>query len=243
MSNVSAPNIPPYQAPPPPPAPGTVPTPQTVDPFAGTLPTAKPYGDFTAPEGMKQIAREALTDPSYQWRLSQGLKGLERGAASRGTLLTGGLQKGLIDYGQNAASQEYGNVYQRALASYGTNRDTNAQNFGQEHTRYLDDLSGHGENRASIGQNNEDALAAYRAAHAASNETYDRNAAASDKGQDWAAADATRRNDAENANATSFIEESLRREREQQAAAAAQNAQPKGKPYQPTPYLPYRAWY
>lgn len=46
--------------------------------------------------------------PGYQFRLGEGLKALERSAASRGTLLTGGTLKGLERFGQNYASNEYG---------------------------------------------------------------------------------------------------------------------------------------
>ena len=48
------------------------------------------------------------TSPGYQFRLGEGLKALERSAASRGTLLTGGTLKGLQRYAQDYASGEYG---------------------------------------------------------------------------------------------------------------------------------------
>ena len=47
------------------------------------------------------------TTPGYQFRLGEGLKALERSAASRGTLLTGGTLKGMQRYAQDVASQEY----------------------------------------------------------------------------------------------------------------------------------------
>lgn len=96
-------------------------------------PTPKPYAPFD-PSAVS-------ADPGFGWRLSQGLKGEEKRAAARGTLLTGGLQKDLIDYGQHAASQEYGNAYQRALSTYNTNRDTEALNYGQARTGYQDNLA------------------------------------------------------------------------------------------------------
>lgn len=49
------------------------------------------------------------TSPGYQFRLGEGLKALERSAAARGTLLTGGTLKGLERYAQDYASNEYGN--------------------------------------------------------------------------------------------------------------------------------------
>ncbi len=72
------------------------------------------------------------TDPSYQFRLNQGAQSLTNLATRGGGLLTGGVAKGLIDYGQNAASQEYGNIYNRALANWqaNTGQANTAANFG-----------------------------------------------------------------------------------------------------------------
>ena len=52
-------------------------------------------------------------DPSYAWRLSQGRKTLEAGAAARGGLLSGQTGADLVNYGQNAAAQEYGAAFDR----------------------------------------------------------------------------------------------------------------------------------
>lgn len=68
---------------------------------------------------------DVLNDPSYQFRLNQGLGALENSAAAKGILRTGGAMKGLEDYAQNFASQEFGNAYNRAA-------QTNQQNFGQQ---------------------------------------------------------------------------------------------------------------
>src|SRR5712692_2716617 len=50
-------------------------------------------------------------DPGFQFRLQQGEQALERSAAARGNLLSGGTAKALTQYGQDYASNEYGNVY------------------------------------------------------------------------------------------------------------------------------------
>lgn len=63
-------------------------------------------------------------DPGYQFRLQQGQQALQNSAAARGGLLSGGTAKALTDYNQNAASGEYGNVYNRALQNYNTNYNT-----------------------------------------------------------------------------------------------------------------------
>jgi hypothetical protein len=58
-------------------------------------------------------------DPGYQFRLSEGMKALDRTAASRGGLLSGATLKGAQRYGQGLASQEYGNAYNRLAAMAG----------------------------------------------------------------------------------------------------------------------------
>lgn len=95
-------------------------------PTVGTAPAATPYGSFTAPD-----INQLNSDPSYQYDLAQQQKAQQRSAAARGTLLTGGLQKRLGEVASGVASQHYGDIFNRALSGYTTNRDTNQQNFGQ----------------------------------------------------------------------------------------------------------------
>jgi hypothetical protein len=52
-------------------------------------------------------------DPGYAFRMSEGMKGLERSAAARGGLLSGSALKGIQRYGQDLASQEYQNAFNR----------------------------------------------------------------------------------------------------------------------------------
>ena len=52
-------------------------------------------------------------DPGYQFRLNEGQKALERSAAARGGLMSGGTLKAIQGYGQEMGSQEYGNAYNR----------------------------------------------------------------------------------------------------------------------------------
>ena len=74
-------------------------------------PLASEYTQF----GMDQFQQ----DPGYAFRLSEGMKTLERGAAARGGLLSGATMKGLQRYGQDLASQEYQNAFNR----YGIERE------------------------------------------------------------------------------------------------------------------------
>jgi hypothetical protein len=71
-------------------------------------------------------------DPGYQFRLSQGMDALQNSAAARGGLLSGGTAKAIDQYAQSDASNEYGNVYNRALGQYQQNYnqfETNQSNL------------------------------------------------------------------------------------------------------------------
>lgn len=59
--------------------------------------------------GMSQFQ----ADPGYSFRLKEGMKALENSAAARGGLLSGNALKGITNYGQEAASQEYNNAFNR----------------------------------------------------------------------------------------------------------------------------------
>ena len=52
-------------------------------------------------------------DPGYAFRLSEGIKALDSSAAARGGLLSGNTLRGALKYGQDAASQEYTNAFNR----------------------------------------------------------------------------------------------------------------------------------
>ena len=97
------------------------------------VPLATEYTPF----GMAQFQ----ADPGYGFRMSEGMKALERGAAARGGLLSGATLKGIQRFGQDLASQEYTNAFNRyqaerqarlaplqALAGIG---QTTAQQIGQ----------------------------------------------------------------------------------------------------------------
>jgi hypothetical protein len=52
-------------------------------------------------------------DPGYDFRMQEGQKALERSAAAKGGLMGGGFGKALSRYGQDYASNEYQNAYNR----------------------------------------------------------------------------------------------------------------------------------
>lgn len=61
------------------------------------------------PFGMEQFE----ADPGYSFRMDEGMKALERSAAARGGLLSGGMMKGIQRFGQGLASDEYTNAFNR----------------------------------------------------------------------------------------------------------------------------------
>lgn len=87
-------------------------------------------------------------DPGFQFRLKEAQNAIERSAASRGTLLTGGLLKKLSGVMQDQASAEYGNVYGRQLGEYQMANQIYNQNQGNLFQR-LGYLGSVGENAAA----------------------------------------------------------------------------------------------
>ena len=116
-------------------------------------------GDFTK----AFTAEDMYSDPGYNFRLDEGRKNLERSAAARGLLGSGGVLKGITKYGQDYASGEYTNAFNRfqldqsnkfnrnaALAGIG---QTAAQQLGQQSqnlaTNVGNNIMGAGNARAS----------------------------------------------------------------------------------------------
>jgi hypothetical protein len=71
--------------------------------------TAAGYGSLGKAFGTEQFQQ----DPGYAFRQSEGMKALERSAAARGNLLSGSTLKGVQRFGQDLASQEYQNAFNR----------------------------------------------------------------------------------------------------------------------------------
>lgn len=72
---------------------------------------------FTAPSW-----EDVQKDPGYQFRQREGMGALQAGAAARGMLGTGTFGRDIMNYGQELASQEYQNVYNRAANTFGVNQ-------------------------------------------------------------------------------------------------------------------------
>ena len=106
--------------------------------------------------GMQQFQQ----DPGYNFRMSEGMKGLERSAAARGGLLSGGTLKGIQRFGQDLASQEFQNAFNR----YGIERErrlaplqslagvgqTTSQQLGAAGTGFANTMGNIGMNQANV---------------------------------------------------------------------------------------------
>jgi hypothetical protein len=79
----------------------------------GGTASAPGYGKYATAEFGADKFR---TDPGYAFRMSEGMKALERSAAARGGLLSGATLKGTQRFGQDLASQEYQNAFNRYQA-------------------------------------------------------------------------------------------------------------------------------
>lgn len=107
--------------------------------------TSAGYGNLLRDFG----AADFQADPGYGFRLAEGTKALERVAAARGGLLSGGAIKAGQRYAQDLAANEYQNAYNRyqqnRLARYNmlsgqqgvgmgaaSNVGNAAQNYGQQ---------------------------------------------------------------------------------------------------------------
>lgn len=119
------------------------------------VPMATEYTPF----GMAQFQQ----DPGYAFRMSEGMKALERSAAKRGGLLSGSMLKDIQRYGQNLASDEYTNAFNRyqaerqaqlnplqSLAGVG---QTAAQQLGAAGTQFANTVGNIGMNQAAVSGN------------------------------------------------------------------------------------------
>lgn len=74
---------------------------------------SKDFGKYASAEfGLDKFK----ADPGYAFRMSEGMKALERSAAQRGGLLSGATLKATQRYGQDLASQEFTNAFNRYQA-------------------------------------------------------------------------------------------------------------------------------
>lgn len=107
---------------------------------------------------------EIFKDPSYDWRVEQGGNALAAHAAAVGNYGSGNMATDLVDYGQNAASQEYANAYGRYMnsqntlfdrlynmSSLGANAASGVANMGSETAATMGDYATQGANALATG--------------------------------------------------------------------------------------------
>lgn len=107
------------------------------------------FGSLQKKFGMEDFQ----ADPGYQFRLDEGNKGIERSAAARGGQLSGATMKALARFGQDTASNEYQNAYNRFNNDQSTqfNRLSGIAGTGQQQVNALGQA---GQNYAnSVGNN------------------------------------------------------------------------------------------
>ena len=116
-------------------------------------------GNFVNPQNIQ-------SNPAYQFRLNEGLKGVQASAAARGGLNSGRTLKELTRFGQGLASTEYDNEYNRQyqrlsdLVNRGFNASTNlGSSTGQYHANLANVLTGRGDAQGAsyIAQANQNA--------------------------------------------------------------------------------------
>ena len=70
-------------------------------------------------------------DPGTAFRMSEGVKALDRSAASRGGLLSGATLRGVQRYGQDLGSQEFQNAFNRYTTGFNANTGERNQLFNR----------------------------------------------------------------------------------------------------------------
>lgn len=117
------------------------------------------YADLTGVNGPDVSAaamKNFAASPGYQYQVSEGLKAVDAGAASRGMLTSGQTLKAEQTLGSNLANQDFGNYMTRlnTLANFGNNGVTGFTNVltGQANQQQSTDTSAAG-NQALIAGN------------------------------------------------------------------------------------------
>lgn len=109
------------------------------------------FREFTAPDP------NDINNPAYKFRLEQGLKALQASKAGQGSFLSGATGKAMQDYGQQSASQEYNNIWNRSMSEYDTNRNNAFGNWAAQYGQRKDVYGFHFDNigrKNTFNQNN-----------------------------------------------------------------------------------------
>ena len=104
--------------------------------------------------------QDLYKDPGYAFRVSEGVKALDRSAAARGGLLGGNQMRGVTELGQNLASQEYMNAFNRYQAERAARLNPLQSLFGAGQTSANTLTGAAGNLGAALGQSAENIGAA-----------------------------------------------------------------------------------
>ena len=126
-----------------------------------------PGGDLVRPFAESDFK----ADPGYGFRMKEGMQALDRSAAARGGLLSGATLKGAERFGQDIASNEYNNAYNRYVGNQATQRNALAGLTGFAPTASSAMQAGdtaYGSNAANLASNTANAMAGAGATRASS---------------------------------------------------------------------------
>lgn len=117
-------------------------------------------GDLIGTSGTPLSSEEIMAmDPGYQFRLAEGEKAIDRKIGSMGLRNSGAALKATTRFGQDYATGEFGNIYNRlaGVASGGQQTGTNLGALGAQSAGRIGDLAvgaGNARGAAAIGSAN-----------------------------------------------------------------------------------------
>lgn len=121
---------------------------ENIQPYLGIGQTG-----ITGLQGLLNDPNSIQQSNAYKFRYDQGLQGVDRSAAARGGLYSGGHLADLQKFGQGLASQEYDSQWNRlmGLANMGQNSAVGAGQLGQNSANSISGLYGQQGNAAANG--------------------------------------------------------------------------------------------
>lgn len=108
---------------------------------------------------MLQPGYDYTASPGYQFRLDEGLRGVQNSAAAKGLLQSGGTLKGIDKYAEGMAAQDFNDQFNRmmAVAGGGQQAATSGAQMGQQAGQSVADLltqAGNAKASGYVGQAN-----------------------------------------------------------------------------------------
>lgn len=106
---------------------------------------SSPYSEFSSPysefnpttKPFDPTIEDIQMEPGYEFRRGEGQRGLQNLYGSQGQLLSGNALRGITEYNQDFASNEFGRAYEREL---GQNEQAYARELGENGLGYGRDL-------------------------------------------------------------------------------------------------------